>query len=373
MLPSSHLFGVLKLNLINKLLITKLQEGGAKTRHKKVKPNNLGEILLLEIMHGETHQWMMKMTEIIHQTTEGGIEVEDEVVEEEVVILEEVLWLASNAMKKVICLESVQTQMLKVVITTVEEEEEDLWLASNAMKKAICQESAQMLIVCLQLEEEVIVEPAINASKKDICQESVLILMMMEVIEVEEEEEVVIGPVSNVMKKVICLENAQMWMRIVEIEVEVEEEVVLVEVLLLASNASKKVICPENVLMKLTRVDLIRGREEMMEVLKEEIVRIKLILILQDKVVDGVQLLQPLAMTLKRILPGARRKVMMPKIKVDGGRSLEVLSPSHKKKEAGTTKVMVVVLVGEKVGYPEKFVNCLYKQINNSQVNLINK
>jgi hypothetical protein len=63
MLPSLHLLGVLnlkiilqKLILIGKLMRTILQEGGAKTHHKKMMPNQLGEILLLEMMHGETQQ-----------------------------------------------------------------------------------------------------------------------------------------------------------------------------------------------------------------------------------------------------------------------------------------------------------------------------
>jgi hypothetical protein len=50
---------------------------------------------------------------------------------------------------------------------------------------------------------------------------------------------------------------------------------------------------------------------------------------------------------------------MMPKMMVDRGRTLLVLNPSQKKKEARTTKVNVMVLAGEKVGYPEKFVNCI--------------
>ena len=212
---------------------------------------------------------------------------EEEAVEE--VEEEEDQWLASNAIKKDICLGN--AQILKVA----EEVEEDHVL--NVEKKATCLENVQKKEQTVEVEEEEVeadLKPALNVVRKDICQENAP-RKMQKVEEEEAEEAVVQEPALNVEKKVTWVENAQK-------KGLMEEDVAEEEVQWDASNAKKKVTIQEIVPMKpIMMLSHTKDNVEMMVDLKKEIVKVALPMIKMEllKEEPGVIVIMEVGVTMR--------------------------------------------------------------------------
>jgi hypothetical protein len=198
---------------------------------------------------------------------------------------------------------------LKIVILVIE-----IQVVSEDVEEAE-EEAAMTLLDKVGVEENVI-----SVIKKVTWLENVLIKKQVIMIEVIEEEVEEIKLVSNVIKKVIWPESAQTTKARMRIEVEAEAVEIIRVVEENAISVIKKVIWLENVQIQgpLVKEEVIKDREEKMEVHKEEIIMMTIIMMLTPTIMlDGEVVINPIKIiTKQRMMHGMSNQIITMIIRV---------------------------------------------------------